>query len=415
MHINAIKRILAAPQEEVRVNRIWQGIEARRHVPVRNGWAVKSLMPAGAAISIVLLLILIKEPTSRPLQLADNTPLPAMLKPGRAVETVLSDGSRIRMNEATQLAVLNNSSTDVHLQLQRGSVLFDVVPNRDKKWTIVCDRTEIIVVGTRFKVSRSQGDVVVSVSRGAVLVKSDRIDGGIRRLNAGKSLTVSHHSKLASPNPSSPQDLKPVKNASPAPENVADTTSDEEPVSPDDPKNVIAHTPVDVDVAPVPRAQPGTRVIWKEHAMKGNYQDAYKELGAQGVATLSKTSHSPKELFALADVARLGGHPRDAVMPLEKMIRQFPENQKSGLAAYTLARLYMEQLNNPGEAAVMFEYAISLNLPAAMVETAMAKRVQAFMKIGDVRKREAGTAYLQKYPKGRYTKRVQEWMRTPTH
>ncbi|MBN2718015.1 MAG: hypothetical protein JXX14_19355, partial [Deltaproteobacteria bacterium] len=95
------------------------------------------------------------------------------------------------------------------------------------------------------------------------------------------------------------------------------------------------------------------------------------------------------------------------------LIHNFKRDQKVGLAAFTLARLHLEQLGNPGEAAVLFEYAISSNLPAAMVETAMARRVQAFRRIGDARRLAAGNEYLQKYPEGRYRDRVQEWM-TPS-
>ncbi|MBN2715149.1 MAG: FecR domain-containing protein, partial [Deltaproteobacteria bacterium] len=300
MQIKAIKKILAAPQEEVRVNRIWQRIEVRRFQQPAKWWSTRTMWAAYGAgiVGIVLLTTVYKVTidTARPLLLQDHSPLPAILGPHQGGDTILSDGSRIALKKETRLEVLANTDTEVRLSLRQGKVAFDVVPHKKRKWQIDCEGLEITVVGTAFSVSRNSDTVAVTVSRGAVLVKGDAVEGGIQRLNAGKSIVVPY----AAPNApgmsnGSPREATPNAHAKGIVSGTSDTTNGDAPA---------------VDTASADAMSPGTTnessAIWKSHAKQGNYQKAYTELGAKGVARLSRQAQSAQELFELADVARLG-------------------------------------------------------------------------------------------------------------
>ena len=68
----------------------------------------------------------------------------------------------------------------------------------------------------------------------------------------------------------------------------------------------------------------------------------------------------------LADVARLSGHPREAVAPLERMIAEHPGDPRAPVAAVMLGRLEMDRLVRPERARRAFERARELGLPAAL-------------------------------------------------
>ncbi len=113
-------------------------------------------------------------------------------------------------------------------------------------------------------------------------------------------------------------------------------------------------------------------------------------------------------MLALADVARLSGHPREAVEPLRRVARS--GDGRAPLAAFTLGRVELGELGNPASAAASFELALRLGLPAGLREVAHARLVEAHARAGHVAeaRRWAG-AYAQSFPNGRHAAAVQRW------
>ncbi len=122
---------------------------------------------------------------------------------------------------------------------------------------------------------------------------------------------------------------------------------------------------------------------------------------------MTKKTSSVDELFKLADVARLSGHPSDAVAPLTAVIDDFPTDPRAGLAAYTLAKLYLEPLASPQKAFRTFDRAMQLGLPAVLLEASYFKKAEALFQISRPLGEWATGEYLKRYPTGRYRKQLE--------
>jgi transmembrane sensor len=93
-------------------------------------------------------------------------------------------------------------------------------------------------------------------------------------------------------------------------------------------------------------------------------------------------------LLELADIARLSGHPQDAVAPLTRALDRFRSSPQAGLAAFTLGRVLLEQLSAPAAAAEAFERAISLYLPRALLSDCYRRLAEAYDRAGNHQARD---------------------------
>jgi hypothetical protein len=94
--------------------------------------------------------------------------------------------------------------------------------------------------------------------------------------------------------------------------------------------------------------------------------ERYAALGPDGLAKATLRATSIEELLELADIARLSGHPQDAVAPLKRALDAFRSSRQAALAAFTLGRVLLDQLNSPPPAAEAFERALVLGLPRGL-------------------------------------------------
>jgi transmembrane sensor len=118
------------------------------------------------------------------------------------------------------------------------------------------------------------------------------------------------------------------------------------------------------------------------------------------------------DLLALADVARLSGHPAEAVAPLERILAEFARDSQAPLAAFALGRLELDSLGRARAAALAFRKALDLGIPQALREDVLARLVEACARSGDVG--AAGRAaddYRHEFPSGRYARAIDGWLR----
>ncbi|MDB4981332.1 MAG: VgrG protein, partial [Myxococcales bacterium] len=76
---------------------------------------------------------------------------------------------------------------------------------------------------------------------------------------------------------------------------------------------------------------------------KRDYAGAYRSL----VTTPSVADHSPEGLMRAADAARLSGHPAAAVPYYERVVGDFAADARAPVAAFTLGRVLLTQLDRP--------------------------------------------------------------------
>jgi transmembrane sensor len=152
---------------------------------------------------------------------------------------------------------------------------------------------------------------------------------------------------------------------------------------------------------PTPRASrsstpatPPSTAGWRDLAQQGSYDAAYAELGREG-----GPKDDVNDLLLAADVARLGHHPADATSPLRQILDAHRTDPRASLAAFTLGRVLLNQLGDPGSAADAFATVRSLSPGDALAQDALAREVESRAKAGqgDAARRLA-EEYIQSFP-----------------
>ena len=117
----------------------------------------------------------------------------------RAALFSLSDGSLVTsMDPSSRLLAKVVSPRLVELELLAGAAHFEVTPNREREFRVRAGRVGVVVVGTKFSVTR-QGDLsVVSVQQGSVRVEWER---GQQLLHAGERGSFPPFETTAEPAP----------------------------------------------------------------------------------------------------------------------------------------------------------------------------------------------------------------------
>jgi transmembrane sensor len=152
---------------------------------------------------------------------------------------------------------------------------------------------------------------------------------------------------------------------------------------------------------------PAAPADWRALAHDKQFDAAYDALGERGLQAASRVAPSLDDLLQLADVARLSGHPADAILPLERAVREFPEDRRAGLAAYTEGRIRVDELHQASLGAAAFARAIALGLPEALSESAYLRLVETRLASGDRAGAEAAAhEYAARFPGGRFGDKI---------
>jgi transmembrane sensor len=370
-----LKNLLRAPTEEPALRRIWQRIDgrlpdARRR---RRRIALMSVAITGVAFAGVALLVGARRDAGS-LHLSDGHALVAVDAPAAGARLALSDGSTIELGGGARFEPLESSGTMFLGVLQRGSASFDVRPGGPRRWQIECGLATIEVVGTRFSCERAPGKLRVSVQRGAIVVRGERVADRARRLTAGESLDLVVG------------DIEAAPPAAASPDETAATGAA---------ASLAQHEPLGGPSG-------AERTSWRELAHRGRPGEAFAALGAQGIRREARRL-GVVDLLVLADVARLSGHPTEAVAPLERIVSDFAHDPQAPLAAFALGRLELDALDAPHPAAAALERALELGVPRSLREDVHARLIEAYDRGGDrAAARSAAQTYLREFPSGRH-------------
>lgn len=390
-----LRRGMITPVSEVDARRLWRSIGARRAKVSPSAWdGVLRAAFTGAGLA-ALVLLAVAFFTSRlgaagAVAMADGSDLGALEAPVHGADVLrLSDGSVLTRDSAARLRVLENDDTKLAVLVEAGRVRFDVKKGGPRRWVIECGLVSLEVVGTSFEVDRTPSRVRVDVLEGVVLARGEKLPDRVRRLSAGESLDVN-----GSADPESAGFEPPVLNRTapvpaPPPSAPGSAVAGRSVTSPEDARAGEAARP------------------WRELAKSAKYVDAYQALGEGGVAKASSGA-SVDDLLALADVARLSGHPGEAVAPLRRIADEHAGDPRAPLAMFTLGQILLGA--EPAVAAARFEQAIAMGLPSSLVEDARAHVVEARARAGDREgARAAAARYAEAYPQGRHLAAVRRF------
>lgn len=292
----------------------------------------------------------------------------------------LADGSTVTLlDRDSELHVSRVSVEVLEVTLERGRGRFAVVENHKRVFRVHAGNVTVEVLGTEFTVELRTGDVTVEVQRGTVRVASA---DGERLLRKGEMAVFADKPLPPPVVPANPPDVGPAP---------TDTPAESAPIE-------KAHD------APAPAAR---RARWQAAAARGNYDAAFGELKAGGAEAVRDV---PEELMLAADVARWSHHPQAAVPYLQRVMSEHGKDPRSQLAAFTLGRVYLEELGRPREAAHAFARARALGKTGPLAEDALAREVEAWSRAGDKAKAmSAAEDYLRRYPEGSHASSVRRF------
>ncbi len=286
----------------------------------------------------------------------------AVVSPPGERDFALPDGSHVSLlSSGSRVEVLEQTAVLVRTQLGAGAARFDVRHDASRLFEVESGDVKVRVLGTAFSMVREGLLTRVAVERGAVRVQWT---GGEAFLSAGQSGLY--------PPPSAADASK--AQAEPLSElagNVAEEASS-----------------------------------WRKLAKRGAYVDAFKALGP--VASKS-VRDEPTDLMLAADVARLSRHPGEATRYLSRVSDGFPRDKRAALAAFTLGRVLLEDLGQPGRAADAFRRAQQLAPRGPLASDALAREVDAAQRAGQAdRARQLATRYVELYPEGPQAQRLRK-------
>ena len=372
---------LAPALDEAELAQVWRRVrdaQAERRVAPRR-WRYAIATGVAVATAAVLLVAWPRGHRASGALAGD-----VALTPGAQIDATapraiaMADGSRVTLAPEARLEVLANEGDKFVTAVRRGKVGFDVRPGGPRKWIIETDLATVEVVGTAFAVERSAVELSVTVERGVVLVRGERVPGRVVRLTAGQHVEVAAAIATAPPPPAPTIDrvapVTPAIDRAPPPAPAIDRgpppapVIDRVPTAPalDRTPPIVAPPPVaPPPVAPPPVAPP------------------------------------PVDIIARADALVAAGQHARAADALEAYLADARGDATAGLAAFLLGRLAQDQLAQPQRAAEAFARVRAIGSPRAIQEEALVRQARALARAGRAADaRAAARGYLDQYPGG---------------
>jgi TolA-binding protein len=275
---------------------------------------------------------------------------------GSAAESTsaaFSDGSEVDVERGGHVRVVKDRQDETRVEVLAGRAEFEVAKRPERPFVTSVRGVEVRVIGTRFSteldLSRPPGVVHVRVGRGVVEVRR-RSGETASRLGAGEALDVAL-----------------------------------EPVAPE------------LAMAAAPSVTPLT----SSSTAPGASSPSAPMVPAPAPVGASK-------LFEAAKAARAAGDVDGAARSYSILLKQFPGDERAGVAALELGRLRMDAQHAYRPAAEAFRRAIAAAPNEGVREDALARLVEVLdaMHERDSCRKER-SLYLQRYPRGLYVSRVE--------
>ena len=386
-----VRQVLTDSVDAARLMRLWRGLDAaraRQAVPVKRAWVI------GVALALVAILgatLVLRASFASPLHLADGRDVPTRMASGEHTRLAFDDGSTIDVGVGSALDLLETTPRTFAMAIRSGTATFDVTPGGPRAWRIECGSVTVEVVGTRFSIERARTFVRVAVSRGAVLVRGERVPDRVVRLGPGQAIVISL-------GPAAADGVEGIAGTAPsgtATHVVEAASATASPASAATPVVQNARRPAAEPAAPVTStAAPSASVV------------AFEAPKPQGAA-----ASSIDDELATADRLRREARFAEAAAVLERALSEHGGEASAPLTEFSLGRLYLDSLGDASLARVHVARALGRGLPSEVAEDAEARFVEASVRAGDLAgARDAALRYHARYPDGRHASDVDRWL-----
>lgn len=294
-----------------------------------------------------------------------------------------SDGSSVTLAPAARAQLTAADSSGGQIVLGHGTLDATIAHRPHARWSFVAGPFEVVVTGTRFRLSWDNATSAFSITMvdGSVVVRAACLHGP-ERLSAGQSLKLSCAAGANAP-PAAPT-LDPSER---------DRTDGARANMPP----LLRRTPPRHASSPAGRAD-----AWTELARDGRYGDALAAVVRIGFSHACETLPEP-DLLRLGSIARLAGDEGRARAVFDRLRRRFPGGDAAAVAAFTLGRMALEQRHDAREAIRWFETYRRERPDGALAGDALGRLMEAESKAGqraaaDQHARE----YRARHPDGPY-------------
>lgn len=374
-----------------RIDRAWRAVREGERTRSRGRraarWAVPALLGAVAIGALVVYVT------------ADSKPSP--MRAGTSVSTHTSaivahlrDGSKVELEPRSKVTLARSSDTAIDLELVRGTAWFDVAHDPARAFTVRADDVAVRVVGTRFKVARTESqtsgasasEIVVAVERGVVEVTHA---GALTRLRSGQSGSFRATQLAVRTSPTTS-----ASHVRPAPLPAASRRAKlPAAIAADDTQTTTAARST-VDDAQPRSPTPNVRGPVRSKSVRSAPSKSVPRTSTATAASL---------LFDQAASARRRGEHAVAARKYQAFLDGHSQDARAGLAAFELGRLRMDSLNDPRGAARSLTRSLQLNPRSPFREDTMARLVRSLEAAGDRDAcQSARRAYLDDFADGRY-------------
>jgi transmembrane sensor len=351
------------------------------HGRVRRRRATRTALVVAAPVLIVALLLgggwVLGFLSSQGTRSIASTTIPPMQGrqisgPGSSIH--FADGSMATtLGGDSHLVAAEVSSSSIRVRLDGGAARFEVSPRPERLFQVDTGDVSVLVLGTVFSVRRDGDRVIVDVERGRVRVAWPD----------GAQVIAAGHREV-------------FERAARSDEETALAARGDDPQEPQ-----RAERPTRTQRRPEPSES------WRALAEQGRYDEAYQALQRAGGL---ESAQSMGEALVASDVARLSGHPAQAVAVLERAIARHPGDPQASVAHYTLGRVLLNQVGRHGAAARSFANARRLAPGGALAEDALAREVEAWSRAGVAQMaRQRASEYVERYPQGRRRNEVRRF------
>lgn len=291
---------------------------------------------------------------------------------------VLADGSRVTKKDGERVELVEGAS-ETRMTMGDGRSSFEITAGADRTYFLTVGKVEIETARARFDVESDASSVKVLVLDGTIEVVT--ATGAERTLTSGAREEFATEGEVAAtPEEASrddiaePGDAQPAEVREPKPEPVA-----AEPIE-----------------APAPPK-------WSVLAERGDWKEAAAQLGS------TEDIEEIEMLLLAADVKRYNDQPQAAIILLDRVAREFPDDKRATIAQFQKGRIEM-QLGKYAQAARSWQKVSEMSPSSSLAEDSLSREVEAWFRAGDkVTAKERARTYLERFPNGYRTEMVRRY------
>ncbi len=313
-----------------------------------------------------------------------------------------SDGTTLSLHPETQLQLRDTSPRGASVVLARGRALAHVEHTGKAEWRFSAGPFQVRVTGTEFDLAwdPDTGVFELALHQGEVLLEGPQVEG-TRAIRKGDYVkievepqptnTEAGAGRTDTERASGDTELArlPDEALDEAANDAADRTEDEA-------EDGEADGEAEDGAAPPVERQRAAQQRWQDLLDAGKRSDALRAVDRVGSAHAIEQA-TARELWALANAARLGGRPELARSALQ-VLRS--KHGQRGQTAFVLGKVAADQLRARSEAITWFETYLTEAPRGPFAEQALGRLVE--LQAGTPSGRRAAERYLERHPNGAY-------------